>query len=67
LPVKPCLSPKSHEQIDSKLKPLLEKLASKKGNTERIYRNTILFLVCSEIGLSKLNNHLRDKYCLKDH
>lgn len=41
-------------QVNGNTKPIIEKLSTKKGNSERIYRNTILFLVCSEIGISKL-------------
>ncbi len=48
------------EEVNIKLKPLIEKLATKKGNSERIYRNTILFLICSEIGLVKLCDHMRE-------
>lgn len=45
---------------------VIEKLATKKGNTDRIYRNTIFFLVCSEIGASKLFNDIRDYLaCIK--
>jgi intergrase/recombinase len=35
---------------------LIKKLATKKGNSERLYRNTMLFLVQSEIGSSKQAN-----------
>jgi hypothetical protein len=49
----------------------IQKLATKKGNSERIYRNTLLFLVCSEVGYTKLQSdiveflacsHIRDEY-----
>lgn len=49
----------------------IQKLATKKGNSERIYRNTLVFLVCSEVGYTKLHNdiveylacsHIRDEY-----
>jgi len=50
----------SPEQVNGKTKPVIERIATKKGNSERIYRNTILFLVCSEMGLSKLQSGMRD-------
>jgi hypothetical protein len=37
---------------------LIKKIALNKGNTNRIYRNTILYLVCSETGLSMLESKL---------
>jgi len=46
--------------INGKTLPLIEKIATKKGNSERIYRNTILFLLCSEIGIGKLQADVRD-------
>jgi hypothetical protein len=51
------LSPKytaNPDTINGTTKPLIEKLSTKKGNSDRIYRNTILFLLCSEIGVAKL-------------
>ena len=47
-------------QVSNDTKSLIEKIATKKGSTERIYRNTILFLVCSEIGVNKLQEDVRD-------
>ncbi len=40
--------------------PVIEKLATKRGNTDRIYRNTMLFLICSELGMGKLQADLRE-------
>ncbi|MBB1285247.1 DUF499 domain-containing protein [Flavisolibacter sp. BT320] len=57
------LSPKylaNPDTVNGKTKPVIEKLATKKGNSERIYRNTILFLLCSEIGISKLHSDVRE-------
>ncbi len=57
------LSPKylaNQTELNENTKTLIEKLATKKGNSERIYRNTILFLVCSEIGIGKLQSDIRD-------
>lgn len=48
------------ESINTKTAQLIEKLATKKGSGERIYRNTILFLICSEIGLTKLHSDIRE-------
>lgn len=47
-------------QINGQTKPLIERIATKKGNSERIYRNTLLFLVCSEIGLGQLQSSIRE-------
>lgn len=47
-------------QINGQTKPLIERIATKKGNSERIYRNTLLFLLCSEIGLGQLQSSIRE-------
>jgi hypothetical protein len=39
---------------------LIEKLSTKKGNSERIYRNTILYILCSEMGIAKLQSDVRE-------
>jgi hypothetical protein len=57
------LSPKylaNPEQLNGNTKPIIERIATKKGNSERIYRNTILFLVCSEVTYGKLQSDIRD-------
>ena len=57
------LSPKylaNPNQVNGNTKPIIEKLATKKGNSERIYRNTILFLLCSEIGIGRLNSDISE-------
>lgn len=41
-------------------KTLIEKIATKKGNSERIYRNTILFLVASDGASGKLQSDIRE-------
>jgi hypothetical protein len=46
--------------INGKTLPLIERIATKKGNSERIYRNTMLFLVCSELGIGKLQSDVRE-------
>lgn len=57
------LSPKylaNPDQFNGNTKPIIEKIATKKGNSERIYRNTMLFLVCSEVTYGKLQSDIRD-------
>jgi hypothetical protein len=52
------LSPKytaNPTKVNGLTKPFIEKIATKRGNSDRIYRNTLLFLVCSEISVDKLN------------
>ncbi|HZX58744.1 MAG TPA: DUF499 domain-containing protein, partial [Mucilaginibacter sp.] len=44
---------------------IIEKIATKKGNSERIFRNTLLFLLCSEVGASKLYSDIRDALACK--
>jgi len=36
------------QQLNPDTQAVIEKLATKKGNSERLYRNTMLYLVCSE-------------------
>lgn len=44
--------------INTKTKKQVEQIAQNKGNSSRIYRNTILYLACSEIGLGMLHSKL---------
>lgn len=46
--------------VNGNTKPIIEKIATKKGNSERKYRNTILFLICSEQAIGKLQSDTRD-------
>lgn len=46
--------------INGNTKPVIEKIATKKGNSERKYRNTILFLICSENAIGKLQHDVKD-------
>ncbi len=48
------------DQLNGNTKPYIEKIATKKGNSERIYRNTMIFLVCSEVTFGKLQADVRD-------
>lgn len=47
-------------EVNGKTKPIIEKLATKKGNSERIYRNTMLFLLCSEMVIGKLQDDVKN-------
>lgn len=42
------------------LERAIKEIATKKGNSDRIYRNTIFYLVCSEAGRATLNAQLCD-------
>jgi predicted AAA+ superfamily ATPase len=46
--------------INGNTKPVIEKIATKKGNSERKYRNTMLFLICSENAIGKLQSDVKD-------
>jgi hypothetical protein len=48
------------DEISVNTKAVIEKLATKKGNSDRIYRNTILFLVCSELAIGKLQDDAKN-------
>jgi hypothetical protein len=48
------------DQVNHNARPVIERIATKKGNGERIYRNTLLFLLCSEVGYTRLESDLRE-------
>jgi hypothetical protein len=50
----------SNEGLSNNTKTLIEKIATKKGNSERIYRNTILFSVASDSASGRLQTDIRD-------
>lgn len=50
----------SLNDINGRTKSKIKQIATKKGNTDRIYRNTILFLVCSENGYAKLSSDVTE-------
>jgi hypothetical protein len=50
----------SNDGLSNNTKTLIEKIATKKGNSERIYRNTILFLVASESASGRLKSDISD-------
>lgn len=57
------LSPKylsGSNEIGKETKKIIQNFATKKGNSERIYRNTILFLVASEVASGKLDSDVKD-------
>ena len=48
------------QEIYRNTQAFIEQVATKKGSSERIYRNTLLFLVCSEVGITQLRQHVRE-------
>jgi len=52
--------------INSTTRPVIERIATKRGNIERVYRNTIIFLVCSEPGYAKLQEDLTEYLACKN-
>jgi len=46
--------------LREKTSRIIEKISTKKGNSERVYRNTFLFLICSEAGYGKLSTCIQD-------
>lgn len=48
------------EKFNGETKKLIEKIATKKGNSERTYRNMMLFLVPTEMGLGTLKSKVRE-------
>lgn len=53
------------DHLDTRTQALITKIATKKGNSERIYRNTILFLLCSEIGIAQLRTSIHEYLACK--
>lgn len=50
----------SSDGINAKTQQVIARLATKKGNSERTYRNTILFLAASDIAMGKLSSDVSD-------
>jgi hypothetical protein len=48
------------DSLKAETKSIIQKIATKKGSSERIYRNTILFLVPQDSSLGKLQSEVRD-------
>ncbi|MCD8261448.1 MAG: DUF499 domain-containing protein [Bacteroides sp.] len=51
--------------INGKVKTYIKQIATKKGNTQRIYRNTIFYLTCSETNLGILQTKLLEYLACK--
>lgn len=51
---------RSDGTLDKATARRIEAIATKRGNGERIYRNTLLFLLASDLGAAKLNAAVRD-------
>ncbi|MFO0385171.1 MAG: DUF499 domain-containing protein [Flavobacteriales bacterium] len=47
-------------KVNGRTLPVIEKIATRKGNSDRVYRNTLLFMVCSELGVGKLQSDVRE-------
>jgi len=47
-------------EVNGKTKPIIQKIATEIGSRSRVYRNTILFLVSSEVASGTLNSNIRD-------
>lgn len=58
LPLSQCL--RADGTLDKATARRIETIATKRGNGERIYRNTLLFLLASDLGAAKLNAAVRD-------
>lgn len=55
-----ALSLRPDGTLEKKALARVETLATKRGNGERIYRNTLLFLLASDMGAAKLRTTVRD-------
>lgn len=51
---------KTQEGLTKKTENWIAELATQKGNSDRIYRNTLLFLVANELGYNKLKDSVTD-------
>ncbi|MBP3193472.1 DUF499 domain-containing protein [Natronogracilivirga saccharolytica] len=47
-------------QLNGQVRKTVQQIATKKGNNERIYRNTLLFLACTDHGVSSLKSEVKD-------
>lgn len=50
--------PATHDGVSNKAQARIERLATKRGNNERLYRNTLLFLLPTSSGLGKLTEQV---------
>jgi Protein of unknown function (DUF499) len=53
------------DELSPTTRQWIERIATKKGVNERIFRNTMLFAVCSEMGVAKLNEESRNYLACK--
>jgi predicted AAA+ superfamily ATPase len=51
---------KENGDYNKKTKEYIERVATRKGNSDRIYKNTLIFLVGNELGYSKLKDTIQD-------
>lgn len=51
---------KENGNYNKKTKAYIEKIATKKGNSDRIYKNTLLYLVGDELGYSQLRDTIQE-------
>lgn len=51
--------------IPKAMETRIEQIATKKGNSDRLYRNTILFLACSELSYSTLKDKITEYLACK--
>ena len=56
----PSIAIPNDNSISYNTKRSIEDIALKKGNSDRIYRNTIFYLACSEMGRAELYTKLQD-------
>lgn len=56
----PNLTVPNINDITPAVKEYVQKIAFTRGNSERIYRNTIFYLCSTERGMSILSSHIRD-------
>ena len=47
-------------QINGRVGKIVRQIATQKGNSERIYRNTLLFLTCTDNGSAQLKNEVKE-------
>lgn len=62
------LSPKylaTPSKLFADTQTFIDRVATKKGNNERVFRNTMLFLACSEVGYNALKSSLSEYLACK--
>ena len=57
---------KENGHFNKRTEEYIKSIATKKGNSDRIYKNTLLFLIGSELGYSELKDSIQDYLaCMK--